>query len=196
MEEKRPRLLTRLRSPRGSALIVVLLAIVVLLPSTLVLTSFVLRRQQRSMDYRDLTASEFAARAGLERALVLIADPRWSLSPGDTRPVSLEGWREQARPVVRIERRDDVVLSQDGTVSSAEHVKDSELNVAGVDADGRRVFRYRKVQIYLVRIEVRRRPTLPAVRLYGVLAKLPDGGVQTLGMSMKRVFADTVERER
>lgn len=196
MEEKRARVLTRLRSVRGSALIVVLLAIVVLLPSTLVLTSFVLRRQQRSMDYRDITTSEFAARAGLEQALVLVSDPDWSLSPGDARPVGLEAWREQTRPVVRIERRDDVVLRQDGTVLSSEDVKDADLNVAGVDPDGRRVFRYRKVQIYLVRIDVHRRPTLPAVRLYGVLAKLPNGSVQILGMSTQRVFVDAVERAR
>ena len=64
---------------RGAALIVVLVAIVVMLPPTLVLTSLAIRWQRQALDYRDTVAEEFVAEAGFEEARNRIASPALGL---------------------------------------------------------------------------------------------------------------------
>jgi hypothetical protein len=64
------------------------------------------------------------------------------------------------------------------------------LELTGVDAEGRVVYQFRKLEIYVVRVDVSRRPTLAAVRLYGIVAKLPDDTVEILGSRLSRGYFD------
>lgn len=192
MEEESARVLTgepTCRGQRGSALVLVLLAIAVLLPSTLVLASLVFRRQQQSLDYRDAIASEYAAHAGLEHARILLRGEEVRLAPGEIRTTSLER-SSGGRPEILIRREADVVLSQGGDFVDELAAGRLDMELTGLDADGRRVYRYRRIEIYLVRVDVSRRPTLATVRLYGVIGKLPDGTLETLGMSSNRIFTE------
>jgi hypothetical protein len=61
-----------------------------------------------------------------------------------------------------------------------------DLEQTGIDAEGRVVYQFRKVEIYLVEVDVSRRASLPPLKLYGVLARLPDGSLQTLGLTRRR----------
>ena len=66
--------------------------------------------------------------------------------------------------------------------------ENADLELTGPDAEGRIVYQFKKVEIYVVRVDVSRRPTLPGVRLYGVLGKQPEGGVQVLGVKVSRGY--------
>jgi len=172
---------------RGAALIVVLVAIVVMLPPTLVLTSLAIRWQRQALDYRDTVAEEFVAEAGFEEARNRIASPALGLSPNEAttfRMQDLSGIDASAR----IAREADLVLTLDGRILDELAAKKADLELTGTDPEGRVVYRFRKLEIYVVQVDVSRRPTLPAVRLHAVVAKLPDASLQILGMSAKRGY--------
>lgn len=179
---------------RGAAILVVLLAIVVLLLPTMVLMSLAFRWQRQAIDFRDLTGSEQAAWAGFEEARLRLSGNDLRLEPGEASVFARE-LPEGLRASVRVERMDDVVLTLEGRMLDSVAARQVDLEHVGVDPEGRTVYQYRKLAMYLVRSEVRRRPTLPVARLYGVVAELPDdGGLEVLGLDVRRVFDDAAPR--
>jgi hypothetical protein len=87
---------------------------------------------------------------------------------------------------VRISRAADVVLTLEGRLLEGLSAAGVDLEQTGVDAEGRVVYQFRKVEVYLVEIDVSRRASLPPLKLYGILGKLPDGTLQTLGLTRRR----------
>lgn len=184
MEEDGTRVLS---SERGVALVVVLVAIVVLLPPTILLSALAIRWQRQSIDLRDGIAEDFAAYAGFEEARNRIASATFGLSPNEATSFTVEEL-DGLTPDVRVARGEDVVLTLNGRVLSGAAAQRVDLEQTGTDPDGRVVYQYRKLEIYVVEVEVRRRPTLRAVRLEAIVARLPDGSLQTLGMKTTRGF--------
>lgn len=169
----------------GAALVTVLVAIIVLLPPTIVLATLALRWQRQSIDFRDQIAQELAAEGVLEEARARLSGSAFDLSPnaGTTFvPRDIDGLDSD----VRVSRAEDLFLSVDGRVLEGIAATSVDLNATGTDAEGRVVYQFRKVEIYLVEIDVSRRASLPPLKLYGVLAKLPDGSLQTLGLTRRR----------
>ena len=184
-----------LRSERGTALVVVLVAIVVLLPPTLILMRLSLRWQRQSLDFRDTIADEFHAEAGFDHARGRVADGGAGLAPGESTSFVVEG-DSGVGAVVRIERSTDVVLDRAGTIYESSDTGRIDVSAVEVDADGRFVYRFRPLEIFVVEVEVARRPTLPATRLRGVLARLPEGRVETLGVTLSRSYPDLRRAEK
>jgi hypothetical protein len=184
MEENRSRLVS---SERGVALVVVLVAIVVLLPPTILLSALAIRWQRQTIDLRDGVEEDFAAHAGLEEARNRIASTTFGLAPNEATAFVLDELGD-VTPSVRIAREEDVVLTLDGGVLEGPAAAKVNLEQTGVDAEGRVVYQYRKLEIYVVEVDVKRRPTLRAVKLEGVIARLPDSSVQTLGVKTTRGF--------
>lgn len=185
MEEDR--VLSRLRNQDGVALVLVLLAIVVLLPLTLVLSSFAIQWQRQSLDYRDTISEEFAAHSGFEEARNRIAADGLDLEPNQGSAFVVEEL-EEFTASVRVSREADVVLTQTGHILDDLAGRKADLERTGVDAEGRIVYQFRKLEIFVVQVDVSRRPTLPAVRLQGVIAVLPDNSIQTLGTQLTRGY--------
>jgi len=65
-----------------------------------------------------------------------------------------------------------------------------DLEQTSVDSEGRFVYLYRRLELYVVEVRVARRPSLPGVTLSGVVARLPDGELQTLGVQVERRYRD------
>lgn len=177
---------SRALNERGAALIVVLLAIAVLLPPTLVLASLALKWQRQSLDYRDTISEEFIAHAGFEEARNRVTADGLGLAPNEASTFVVDV--EDQRASVRVDRVADIVLSQDGRVLEDAAAERADLELTGVDAEGRVVYQFKRLEIYVVRVDVSRRPNLFAVRVYGVLAKLPDGSIQVLGKNSARGY--------
>ncbi len=174
-----------LRREEGSALVTVLVAIIVLLPPTIVLASLALRWQRQSIDFRDQIAQELAAEGVLEEARARLSGSGINLSPNESVtfvPLDIDGLDSK----VRVSRVEDVVLSLDGRLLEGLAATSVDRDATGTDPEGRVVYRFRKIEIYLVEIDVSRRASLPPVKLCGVLAKLPDGSLQTLGLTRRR----------
>lgn len=184
--EKR-RVLRRIRETNGAALVVVLVAITVLLPSTIVLATLALRWQRQSLDFRETLSQEFAAEAGFEEALNRVAADGLGLAPNEASTFVVEEL-EDIGVRARVTREPDIVLSQDGRVLEGSAAARADLELTGVDAEGRIVYQFKKLEIYVVQVDVSQRPTLAAVRLYGVLARLPEGTVEILGKRIHRGF--------
>jgi hypothetical protein len=184
MEEDRARrALTA--SEEGTALVVVLMAIAVLLPPTLVLAALSLRWQQQSLDFRDRMSQELGAQAVFEEARARLLAGDLDVPVGEGRsfePRAIAG----LDAVIRVSRTDDVVLTLDGRVLSDIAAGRADLEAMGVDPEGRMVYQFRKVEIYLVDVHVSRRPSLPPSRLRAVVGRLPDGSVETLGVTLSR----------
>jgi hypothetical protein len=198
MEQERAEFLSRsegsksLEREEGTALVVVLVAIAILLPTTLVLTTLALRWQRQSIDLRDLLAEELAADGVFGEARARLASGSGTsgldIPVGESRSfvpssASLEGFGIEAR----ISHEKDVVLTLQGQVLEGLAASRVDLEQTGTDAEGRVVYRYRKVEVYLVEVSVRRRATLAPVRLRGIVARLSDGTVQVLGVTRSRL---------
>jgi hypothetical protein len=172
-------------SEEGTALVVVLMAIAILLPPTLVLAVLSLRWQQQSLDFRDRMSQELGAQAVFEEA-------RARLLAGDLDVPEGEGRSFEPRAIagldadVRVSRAEDVVVTLDGRVLQGIAAGRADLDAMGVDPEGRMVYQFRKIEIYLVAVHVSRRPSLAPARLYAVLGRLPDGSVETLGVTLSR----------
>jgi len=177
------------KGDRGSALVVVLIAILVMLPPTLLLASMAFRWQRHALDFRDMIDEEFVAHAGFEEARNRLAADGMGLEPNEGTSFLIRGF-EGHTTSARVAREEDIVISQSGLVITGIAASEADLEAAGIDAEGRFVYRYRKLEIYLVQIDVSRRPTLPAIRLYGVIARLPNNTFETLGVTVKRGYFD------
>ena len=172
---------------RGAALVIVLLAIAVILPPTLVLASLALRWQRQSLDYRDTISEEFIAHAGFEEARNRVTADGLGLAPNEASSFVVDDIDDQ-RADVRVSRAADIVLSQGGRVLEGTAAERADLELTGVDAEGRVVYQFKRLEIYVIRVDVSRRPNLAGVRVYGVLAKLPDGSIEVLGKSSARGY--------
>ena len=164
-----------------------LLAIAVLLPPTIVLATLALTWQRQSLDFRDTIAEEFVAHAGFEQARARVAADGMKLAPNEGSSFVVEEMSEMVADV-RVAREEDIVLTQGGSVLVGAAAERADLELTGVDAEGRVVYQFKKIEIYVVQVDVARRPTLPAVRLHGVLGKLPGGGIEVLGLRLTRGF--------
>jgi hypothetical protein len=165
--------------------VTVLVAIVVLLPPTIILAGLALRWQRQSIDFRDRISQELAAEGAIEEARARLSGDAIDLAPNEGSsfvPRRIEG----IDSTVRVSRAEDVVLTLDGRVLEGTAATSVDLDQIGTDAEGRVVYQFRKIAIYLVEVDVFRRASLPPLKLYGVLAKLPDGGLQTLGLTRPR----------
>lgn len=204
MEEERAGLLSRSarpgssrrpkgsRSEDGTALVVVLAAIVILLPTTLVLTALALRWQRQSIDLRDLLAEELAADGAFGEARARLASgagsQRLEIPVGESRSFTPHAAAVQDFHIeARVSHEKDVVLSVSGQVLEGLAAERLDLEQTGTDAEGRVIYRFRKVEIYVVEVSVHRRPSLAAVRLRAVLARLPDGTIQVTGVTRSRL---------
>jgi hypothetical protein len=176
------------RGRKGSAMIVVLLAMMVLLPLALTLLLMVSSRLQASVDYRDQVAGEAAARAGFEEAAARLATGEAALSPGEA--FAFETEIDALTVEVRLSREPDAFLTLSGALLGRLETGEVDLSLASYDAEGRRVFLYRKLEIYLVESTVHGRPALPAVRLLGVLGRQQDGSLAPVGLTIERGFFD------
>ena len=180
---------SRVLNSRGAALVVVLLAIAVLLPPTLVLATMALKWQRQSLDYRDTISEEFIAHAGFEEARNRVAADGLGLAPNEGSAFVVDvDVLSDLRANVRVAREADIVLTQNGRVLEGVATERVDLERTGVDAEGRVVYQFKKLEIYVVQVDVSRRPTLPTVRVYGVLAKLPGGSIEILGKSSARGY--------
>jgi hypothetical protein len=175
------------RREDGVALVVVLLAILILLPPTLVLATLALRWQRQSIDLRDTLGEELAARAVLGEAVGRLAVGSIEMAPTESRtflPQPIEGVRTD----VRVTRSEDVILTSEGRILEGVEAQNADLERTGADPEGRVVYLYRRLEVYLVEVDVSRRPSLAPVRLYGVLARLPEGTISVLGVTLDRRF--------
>jgi len=180
VEEKR--LLSR---EDGAALVTVLVAIIVMLPPTIVLATLALRWQRQSIDFRDRIAQELAAEGFLEETRARLSGAGIDLAPNEGAslvPRSIDGIDAQ----VRVSRADDVILSLDGRILEGLAATSVDLEQTGTDPEGRVVYQFRKVEVYLIEVDVALRPSLPPLKLYSILARLPDGSLQTLGLTRRR----------
>jgi Tfp pilus assembly protein PilX len=137
----------------GAALVTVLVAIIVLLPPTIVLATLALRWQRQSIDFRDQIAQELAAEGVLEEARARLSGSGIDLSPNEGTtfvPREIDGLDSG----VRVSRAEDVVLALDGRVLEGLAATSVDLNATGTDAEGRVVYQFRKIEIYLVEIDV------------------------------------------
>ena len=89
---------------------------------------------------------------------------------------------------VRIEREGDRIVARDGRILAP--LEASRVNVAqiAIDAEGRRVFEYRKIAVYRVDAIVPPRDGVPGVRLRAVLVRKPDGDLAQAGVRLERGF--------
>ena len=180
---------SRILNPRGAALVVVLIAIAVLLPPTLVLATLALKWQRQSLDYRDTISEEFVAHAAFEEARNRVAADGLGLAANGGISFVVDHLGD-LRASVRVAREPDIVLTLNGRVLEGAAAERADLERTGVDAEGRVVYQFKKLEIYVVQVDVSRRPTLPAVRVYGVLAKLPEDTIEILGTSLTRGYFD------
>jgi len=179
-----------LKRQDGVALVVVLMAIVILLPPTLVLATLALHWQRQSIDFRDTFSEELAARAALGESQGRLALGSIEMEPRESRsfdPQPIEGIQTH----VRISRSEDVVLTAAGQILEGIDSQGLDVEQTGTDPEGRVVYQYRRLEIYLVEVDSSRRPSLAPVRLYGILARLPEGTIRVLGVSLDRRFDST-----
>lgn len=171
--------MSRLGNERGVALVIVLMAIMVILPPTIILASFAMRWQRQAIDMRDGMEQEYLAEAALEHA-------RNRLS-GDDVDIEVEGRRTFRVDELDVEftltRLDDVVLTVEGDILEGLAAGRVNLDQVGVDAEGRTVYQYRKLELYLVETVLQRRPSLVPTTLRAVMARLPNGTIETLGVT-------------
>lgn len=173
---------------RGMVLVIVLVAIVVLLPLTLLMTSLTISWQKQSIQYRESISQEYAAQAGLAELAQRLSGSGIDLEVEQSTTFQIDPVGEIGRhpPKIRITRLPDAVLSVDGSILTAPS-EDLDLDETGIDSDGRVFYRYRKLEIYLAEIVVAVGAGRRGVRLYGVLARVGDE-VKLLGVDSERGF--------
>ena len=165
----------RVRSERGSALALVLVALMVLLPLTLILSGMVVRWQRQSAAFRDLLGMEFTARAGLEETANRLREGSIDFRPDKETTLELTDLGElPAR--VRISRAPDAVLAMGGEFLEGVDAKEVDLTSTAIDPDMRKVRLYRRLEVFVVEVLVSGRPTLEAspsaTRRVGTLGRL------------------------
>jgi hypothetical protein len=187
MEERRIHILGG--DEQGVALPVVLIAMLILLPLTVILATMVLSWQKQSAEFRDMLGMEFAARAGFEEAINRLHAESIVTALGRGESTRFEIDDVGGFPVrTQISREPDVVLTLGGKVLEGLEADQADLELTVLDPDMRRVRRYRLLEVYLVEVLVSARPTSAGVRLRGALVKVDEGLVHQAGLVIDRGF--------
>lgn len=164
---------------RGAALVLVLVLMIVLFPLSLMLATLTAARQRQVNAYRETVASELAVRAALDVVMSRLAARRLGMRAGETRPLA---GPDLPRPVrVQVTREPDAVVTLDGQLLRPHQSFGLDLKQIGLDADGRIVYQYRRLEVYVVEAEAPGMASAPAVRLLGVVGRLANGRVLSLG---------------
>jgi hypothetical protein len=177
------------RSETGSALTIVLIAILILLPLTLILTGMILKWQRQSAEFRDGLAMEYAARAGLAEAFNRISSRRFSLESGKSTGFEMKDTGDFVAQV-RVERKPDVVLSLDGRVLRGIEASNVDLSQTATDPDLRRVRLYRMLEVYLVEARTSSRPGWVSARSRAILLRPDDGPLRQVGLRVEQGYFD------
>ena len=174
-------------SEKGSALVIVLVTMMLFLPLAIILTAMVLNWQRQSVNFRDLLSQESAARAGFELAMLRLGRAEIEIDQGKSSTFPLSGLGGPGAQV-RIRRQADAVLSLSGRFLEPGEAAEVDLEAVALDADGRQVRLYMKLEVYMVQVSVASRPSLIKVRLRGVLIRLDDGTISPVGLDVERGF--------
>ncbi len=158
------------RREEGSALAVVLVALMVLLPLTLILSGMVVRWQKQAAEFRDLLAMEYAARAGLEEVANRIRAGSIDIQPDKTTDLELTDLGDYGARV-RVSRTQDTVLAMTGEFLDEAEATKVDLSQTATDPDMRKVRLYRRLEVFLVEVRVSVRPTLAGIKLWGTLIR-------------------------
>jgi hypothetical protein len=178
-----------IRSQTGSALTIVLIAMLILLPLTLILTGMILKWQRQSAEFRDGLAMEYTARAGLAEAFNRISARSFSLESGKSTGFETEDAGDFVARV-RIERKPDVVLSLDGRLLQEPEASDVDLSQTAIDPDLRRVRLYRELEVYLVEARVSSKPGWIGARARAILLHPDTGPLRQVGLRIEQGYFD------
>ena len=174
-------------SERGSALVVVLLMLLVLLPLSLILARLVMQWQSRATQFTSFVEQEYAARAGFEDALRQLGMNELKLGLDESTEFQLEGFEGHGARV-KVSREADAVLSLEGRILEGVEATKADLDQIGVDPDLRRVYKFRKLQVCRVEVIVPGPRSFAGVRLWGVVVRAPNGPWQRAGLRIDRGF--------
>lgn len=177
------------RNQEGSALVVALLALLILLPITLILSAMVVKWQKQSADLRDLSGMEYVSRAGLADASRRLDAGHLDVPSGETRSFEVRGLGGYVARVV-VHRDPDVVLTLDGRILEGVEARGVDLRETALDPDMRRVRRFRRLEVYLVEARVAARPALPEVKVSGILIRPEGGELQQVGLRIDRQYSN------
>ena len=172
---------------QGSALVIVLMALVLMLPLAMLLMSTAFVAQREAGNLRDLTALDYAARAGFADAHLRLAERRIEVAP--TRASSYQTVVNGIDVRVRVERQPDAVLGLDGRVLSGIEARAVDVDAVGFDPTMRRVRQYRRLEVFLVESRADK-SELPTVRLSAVLVRAEVGPLQQAGLIVERGYFD------
>ena len=178
-----------IRNEAGSALAIVLIAILILLPLTLILSGMILKWQRQAAEFRDGLAMEYTARAGLAKAFNRISAENFSLESGESRDHEMEDAGDFAARI-RVTRKPDVALSLNGRVLEEIEASKVDLNQTAADPDLRRVRLYRELEVYLVEARVSSNPGWVGVRLKAILLRPDNGPLRQVGLRVERGYFD------
>jgi hypothetical protein len=176
------------RREEGSALAVVLVALMVLLPLTLILSGMVVRWQKQAAEFRDLLAMEYAARAGLEEVANRIRAGSIDIQPDKTTDLELTDLGDYGARV-RVSRTQDTVLAMSGEFLDEAEATEVDLSQTATDPDMRKVRLYRRLEVFLVEVRVSVRPGLAGIKLWGTLIRSDDGKLRQAGIQVRRELA-------
>ncbi len=175
------------RNEAGSTLTIVLIALLILLPMTLILSGMILKWQRQSAEFRDGLAMEYTARAGLAKAFNQISAGSFSLEFGKNMDFEMEDAGSFVARV-RVARKADVVLSLDGRVLEELEASKVDLNQTATDPDLRRVRLYRGLEVYLVESRVSSKPGWVSVRLSAILLRPDNGPLRQVGLRVEKGY--------
>jgi len=173
---------------RGAALLLVLVALAFLMPLSLLLSDFALRRQRQVNARQQNVAGQAAVRGALDLTMARLQSGRIALvGPDQSARFELE--EPETRLVrVRVSREPDAVLTLGGRVLGPEEAAELDLDQLGIDNLGGAVREYRRLEIYVVEAESPARSPFGAVRLLAVVARLDTGEVVCLGTRYDRGY--------
>lgn len=177
-------------SERGSAVMIVVVFLLALMPLAIIVMAVSQQWQRGAVRFRDLSACEYAAEAGIADARHRLAGKRFRLAPDETTRFEVEVAGRDVR--VRADRLSDEVLSLDGEMLATPERSRADLDATGMTGSRRLVYQFRRIEVYLVTAEVYL-GAHDAVRAYGVFIREPNGAVQRVGTHLERGFVDPDE---
>jgi hypothetical protein len=181
-----------MREDKGTALVVVLVALLILTPLMLILSAMVLRWQQQAAELRDVMELEYVARSGWVSAANQLHMRNIDIPVGATATLELAELSEFATKA-QISRDPDAILSLEGRVLVGLDSRKVDLDATAIDPDYRRVRRFRRLEVYLVDIFITQRPSIPGVRLRGILIRTDDGEVRQIGLRVDREYGGSTQ---
>lgn len=177
-----------MRKDSGSALVVVLVALLIMTPLMLILSAMVLQWQQQAAELRDLMVLEYAARAGFVSVANQLHMSTTDIPIDSTVTLELPELGEFPTHT-QVSREPDVVLTLDGRVLVGLDARRVDLGATAIDPDLRRVRRFRRLEVYLVEVFVSQPPSIKGVRLRGILIRTDEGEICQIGLRIDREYA-------